>query len=266
MFDWLINAMRPYQFKGKPRLFSPLVPRAGIVNALVHGFKVDLDLSDHIQRLVYMGCYERCETDVFKRYLNPGMTVVDVGANIGYFTLLAARMVGRNGRVVAIEPSGYVAERLERTVLKNKIDNIVILRTGLGRNSGETHLPIPGPGNHTPSMLDLDASGSTVPLRTMDEVFDTLQLNKIDFMKIDVEGYEPEVFAGASKCLSLGRIHAILFELNRYWLCRAHLTPEVVYKSIIKYGFEDKTGTAYDCQAELSNRFLTLPLSRREIQ
>ena len=232
MFDWLINLIRPLQFKGKSRLLSPLVPRTGKVNALVHGFKIKLDLSDHIQRMVYMGCYERCETDVFKRYLKPGMTVVDVGANIGYFTLLASRIVGRNGRVIAIEPSQYVAEQLEGT----------------------------------PSMLDLETSGSIVPLRTMDEIFDTLHINKIDFIKIDVEGYEPEVFAGATKCLSLGRIHAILFELNRYWLSRANLTPQLVYDSIIKYGFEDRTETPFDSIAELSNRFLVLPIKRRELK
>lgn len=266
MFDWLINLIRPLQFKGKSRLLSPLVPRTGKVNALVHGFKIKLDLSDHIQRMVYMGCYERCETDVFKRYLKPGMTVVDVGANIGYFTLLASRIVGRNGRVIAIEPSQYVAEQLEGTIFENNIDNVVVVRSGLGRYSGIIHLPNPSPGNHTPSMLDLETSGSIVTLRTMDEIFDTLHINKIDFIKIDVEGYEPEVFAGATKCLSLGRIHAILFELNRYWLSRANLTPQLVYDSIIKYGFEDRTETAFESIAELSNRFLVLPIKRRELK
>jgi len=266
MFDWLINLIRPLQFKGKSRLLSPLVPRTGMVSAIVHGFKIKLDLSDHIQRMVYMGCYERGETDVFKRYLKPGMTVVDVGANIGYFTLLAARIVGQNGKVIAIEPSQLVADQLKITLLENNIHNVILIRSGLGRYSGKTHLPNPISGNHTPSMLDLETSGSTVSLRTLDEVFDTLQLNKIDFIKIDVEGYEPEVFAGATNCLSLGRIHAILFELNRYWLSRANLTPQLVYDSIIKYGFEDRTETAFDSIAELSNRFLVLPIKRRELK
>jgi hypothetical protein len=84
MLDMLISALRPYQFKGKARLLGPCTPRSGMRVTAVNGYQIELDLVDHIQRLVYLGAYERWESRVVRRLLRPGMCFVDVGANRRY--------------------------------------------------------------------------------------------------------------------------------------------------------------------------------------
>src|SRR5947208_14093774 len=98
--------------------------------------------------MVYLGAYERWETRTIRRLLRPGMCFVDVGANVGYFSLLASRRVGRGGRVLAIEPSAYAADRLAKTIRDNAITNIQLARIGVGAAAGEVTLFDPLPGNH----------------------------------------------------------------------------------------------------------------------
>jgi hypothetical protein len=67
----LVNLLRPVRFRGKARLLAPLVRRAGTETVRVHGYRMELDLSEHIQRSVYTGTYEQWETGVVRRYLRP---------------------------------------------------------------------------------------------------------------------------------------------------------------------------------------------------
>ncbi len=97
MFDWLVQLLRPFSFRGKYRLLTALIPKQGQREACIFGVRSTLDLSDLIQRFIYLGCYEPLETAAVRKVLRPGMTFVDAGANIGYFTWLAARLVGPTG-------------------------------------------------------------------------------------------------------------------------------------------------------------------------
>jgi Protein-L-isoaspartate(D-aspartate) O-methyltransferase (PCMT) len=100
----LIEVSRPYRFRGKFRLFDPFVPHEGERVATVFGYEMKLDLSRFVQRCMYIGNYERAETKLLRSFLKSGMTVLDVGANAGYYTALAAQIVGPHGRAFAIEP------------------------------------------------------------------------------------------------------------------------------------------------------------------
>jgi hypothetical protein len=82
----LIEVSRPYRFRGKFRLFDPFVPHEGERVATVFGYEMKLDLSRFVQRGMYIGNYERAETKLLRSFLKSGMTVLDVGANAGYYT------------------------------------------------------------------------------------------------------------------------------------------------------------------------------------
>ena len=193
-----------------------------------------------------------------RRLLRPGMCFVDVGANIGYFTLLGARRVGPTGRVFAIEPSPYAADRLSQTIAANVIPQVRIERCGLGRRRGEVVLYDAAVGNHTPTMLgDPGGHGLVVPVRTLDECVREWNIDRIDLMKIDVEGYEPEVFAGAARTLADGKIKAVLCEFNVHWLARAGTTSREVYWGLLDQGFVDRSGIAGEPgNSALENRLL----------
>ena len=139
--DWLIRLLWRFQFRGKMRLFTRFIPRSGERVANVFGTRASLDLGDLIQRLVYLGCYEPEETEVVSSYLRPGMTFVDGGANVGYFTCLAASLVGPTGRLVAIEPDPVLFNRLERTIRENQTRECV-LRSGGARPFAWRNLPV----------------------------------------------------------------------------------------------------------------------------
>src|ERR1700730_16140389 len=116
----LSDAIRQFNFRGKARLLHGLCSREGEHEAEVFGYKIKLDLADYIQRSIYLRTFEPRESALIRHYLKPGMTFVDVGANVGYYTLLAASLVGRRGRVLAFEPSPYVFERLVETMERKK--------------------------------------------------------------------------------------------------------------------------------------------------
>src|SRR5262245_32273149 len=94
----IASAIEPFWFRGKGRLLHALCPHQGTARRTIFGAAVTLDLSDWVQRCVFLGVYEPHETKWVRGYLRPGMVVVDVGANIGYYTLLASDTVGNDGR------------------------------------------------------------------------------------------------------------------------------------------------------------------------
>src|SRR5580692_4386710 len=106
LMNFLIDTFRAVHFRGKARLLNSIGPNSGTRHTRVFGSVFDLDLTDFIQRHIYLGTFEPAETSLVKKHLQPGMTFVDVGANVGYYTALAARLVaGNGGRVIAFEPS-----------------------------------------------------------------------------------------------------------------------------------------------------------------
>jgi FkbM family methyltransferase len=223
-------------------VFSRFAPRSGERTAKVFGYRVRLDLSDTIQRQIYLGVYEPRETRTVRSALTAGMTVIDIGANVGYFSLLAAQLVGLAGRVVAVEPSGYAADRLDATIRENGIAQIEVHRLGFSDRDGwsELYLPPASGGNHSPNMIAPNPSGKTVlvPVVRLDEALEEWHLKgTIDLLKIDVEGHEPNVFRGAEKSLGSGRVRAIVCEVNGFWLSAAGSSRANVVAQLAAYGF-----------------------------
>lgn len=255
----LVSSLWPLRFPGKVRLLDPLVPRQGTRRGRVFGYSMTLDLLDLVERMVYLGTYEREETGLAWRWLRPGMTFLDVGANVGYFTLLASRRVGPRGRVIAVEPSPHAHERLARVVGENSL-HAELHRIGLSDREGTCTLypPAPGSNNHTPTMVKYDGAGDPVevPVRRLDDCLESWGVPSVDLLKIDVEGHEGKVFAGAERALGSGRIRAILCEFNDFWLRGTGTTPRALYDTLIGYGFVDRAGEPRFEDGCVVNRFL----------
>ena len=237
----LVDVLRPLGFRGKARLFDRLAPRTGSVETTVFGYSVALDLSDHIQRLIYIGAYERELHRIVRSWLKPGMTFLDVGANIGFFTLLAARCVGPTGRVIAVEPSPWVGDRLEETVRRNRLANVTVARLALGSTSGTLSLISPVPGNHTPSLLD-ESPGLGRNLVTVARLDDCLaewlpSNGVVHAMKVDIEGFEPYLVDGGADALRSGRIRRLATEASSEWLAKAGSSPERLRSQLEQLGF-----------------------------
>jgi FkbM family methyltransferase len=205
----------------------------------VFGVQFELDLADWIQRSVYLGTFEPLETRLVAGLLAPGMTVIDVGANIGYYTALAASRVGSKGRIFAIEPDARAFAQLEKLIAGNHLPARAF-NIGLGEKSGEEHLyQSPDSRNNAPTMIAHGgfAPLSTVPIRRLDDCLDEWQVDHVDLLKIDVEGWEPRVFDGASRALASGRINAILCEFNDYWLRAGGSSSQALWETLMTFGF-----------------------------
>lgn len=188
-----------------------------VVSLAQHGLRMQIVPRDQIGRALYLyGEFEVRETRFVGAALQRGEVFVDVGANAGYYTLLASRIVGNEGLVVAFEPSVRIRAQLERNVLLNGVANASIRPQAISReqgkasffesadprNSGTASLQ-PGPGRV--------ASPETVATTTLDEVADELG-RRIDVLKVDVEGAELDVIAGGERTLSSREAPTIVFE------------------------------------------------------
>lgn len=185
------------------------------------GTTVDLTLGNDNSLCLYVcGSFEPNEFAFLDRVLRPGMVFVDVGANDGYYTLFAARRVGPTGRVVAAEPSSRERAHLQRNLGRNGLDNVTVVPAAIGAISGLADLHLAHgvhAGHNTLGSFAHDdvvrASLERVAIEPLDAVVARLGLSRVDFVKVDVEGAEARVIAGAANVLSTMR-PLMLLEVN----------------------------------------------------
>ena len=255
--DAIIDALRPYHFRGKLKLLQRIAPRQGERTTRLFGYDVRLDLGEAIQRWMYLGAFEPKETAVVKGWLRPGMTFLDVGANFGYFTLLAASRVGPSGRVVAVEPSPLAAGRLAENVRANSLSRVEVHQLGLSDTAGSLDLYISPAAFHSPTM-SASSGGEpvSVPVKRLDDCLEEWGVASVDLMKMDVEGHEPFVLRGAPDALASGRIRAVLVEFNDHWLRAQGSSPDELYRIFREAGYVDTEGTAEFLPQCCDTRFL----------
>jgi FkbM family methyltransferase len=152
------------------------------------------------------GGYEEPERLFIARVLKPGMTFLDVGAHNGYYTLLAANRVGKEGRVVAFEPSPRERRRLRWNLALNRCQNVAVEPCALGANEGTAPLFVvqgreTGFNSLRPPALDEPTRQVRVNVDTLDRYMAHSDLAAVHFIKMDVEGAELEVLRGASETL-----------------------------------------------------------------
>lgn len=201
-------------------------------------------LDQGISQSVYVtGAYELGELQLIRRVVQPGMIAVDVGANIGVHTLILAERVGSSGVVHSFEPSAAF-ERLEENVRLNQFEARVRLnRCALGAKSGMLKLAHCTPGYEAFSSAGTPLLGSDG--RTFDISMDALDsyarkngISSIDFLKVDVEGFEPQVFQGAGYLLSQRAIRYIMFEFNEACLLASSQDPLELIRMLRGSGFD----------------------------
>ena len=180
---------------------------------------------------------------MIRNLLRPGMTFVDVGANVGYYTALAARRVGPSGSVFAFEPSDYAYPRLTRMVEKSGLTCVRPIKCGLADTPGERFLygavREGDSGLMTATMVPCEGQPQKllVPTETLDRMAERLGIQRIDVMKIDVDGLEPLVIEGAANLIANGRISHILMETAEEWFNQMHTSTNELVDNLKSRGF-----------------------------
>ena len=166
--------------------------------------------------------------DYLERVLRPEDVVVDVGASIGGVALVAARI---GCRVLAVEAEASNFERLRENAALNRLE-LLAHRLAITDRPGAATLhvfPRGRAGHHSLAPREGAVATQTVECTTVDELLARHGLARVDLLKVDVEGAEPEVFAGATKSLASGAIRTIVFEISREPLVRmGHRVEDVI--------------------------------------
>ena len=210
-------------------------------HAEVFGNKLFLNKKGLALSISHYGTYEKLEAKIMEEKIKVGNITVDVGANIGLHTLNMARIVGNTGRVFAFEPDPSNFEILEKNVKINNYQNIILEQKAVGDKHGRTTLyQSDNPGNHRLFPLTKQAKGQIqVELTSLDKYFiDSNLANKINFIKIDVEGFEFSVLKGMKNILKNNKKIKILFENMQINTIQAGFTPIKVLNYLTSYDFK----------------------------
>ena len=180
------------------------------------GFRYELpDASEPIAfHLAIDGVYEPETLALILQQVKQGDVFVDVGANIGVFTIPAARCVGNNGRVIAAEASSDIFAFLTRNLEANGASQVITVNSAICDFTGTARF-YPAP-KHKFGMGSLGAQFGAkpieVPATKLDEVLEEARIGHVDLLKVDVEGFELGVFKGAHGLLTGARPPLVVFE------------------------------------------------------
>jgi FkbM family methyltransferase len=133
-----------------------------------------------------------------------GATVFDIGANLGFYSSLFAAQTGPTGYVLAFEPSSHVFRKLRATIERNRLSHVTALNVGCGSASGETVLRQVSRSSGNATLVGGTGAGERVQIRRLDDIPEAVR-RRPHLLKIDVEGFESEVLAGARSILERDR-------------------------------------------------------------
>lgn len=175
--------------------------------------------NDFLGAYLFNGGFENSERKFVQRFLQPGMTVLDIGAHHGFYTLLASRMVGPRGKVLAVEASPRERKRLVRHLQINGCRNVHVEGYALGETKRTADLFLMDGLQSGSNSLCLPATSGPietvqVEVERLDRVLEERHIGNVDFIKMDVEGAELSVLKGAKDLLSRKPRPVILIEVQ----------------------------------------------------
>lgn len=225
--------------------FDEFVYSTGLSNS----FKFVCNLKDPVARVVYFSdIIEPQFISIIENHLKPGMSFVDVGASWGYYTMLASKITGDKGRVIALEPDLRYSILLENNIELNSIKNVTVHKIAAGQCDGFIYMELKEKSSNelweiprsviktNDDPLDLDA----IKCKKLDEILGSslgLLDQKISFLKMNIEGAEYEALGGMSDGLRNMIYQRMLIEFHPPWLEQRGSSTQVLVKEILSCGY-----------------------------
>ena len=210
---------------------------------LDHGIKMYVDPTDpHLLSMIDGKDPEQEVKEIFLENISPGDFVLDVGSNIGDYTLLACKKVGTSGKVLSFEPLSETFLTLNRNLQLNEITNCVSYQKAVGEKSGLSNLyknNLSGTMGHLDSSLngkDL-IKRDEIEVLTIDDVLASEQIDTVNMIKIDVEGFEHEVLLGCLQSFKEKKIKKIMCEVHHSYLESKGKSEELIFDFLREYNF-----------------------------
>jgi len=212
-------------------------PRVDELVTTADGLRYLCSYENHIERLLMTtGSFEPQATADVRRLIRPGWTVLDVGANVGYYTLLFSHLVGPSGQVHAFEPTSYAFGRLLRNMALNDTvlpPNIRPLRAGLLRSAGERREAIE---SQFSARVLAYSQAEVLTFTTLDDYCSSRNLT-LNFVKIDVDGYDVDVVQGGRSTLTRD-LPIMMCEFAQTHLARQNHSVHEYIHLLLEIGYE----------------------------
>jgi FkbM family methyltransferase len=220
----------------KGLLLRCLKPPPDIVIVSAHGNKMYVD-SIAAAFLADEGYLQKGETRVFKRIVREGMTIVDIGAHIGYYTLMAAKLVGEKGKVFAFEPDPDNYRLLVKNIEANGYNNVIPVPKAVSNQAGTTKLFLSPEDSGAHRIYNSHDGRKSIQVETvtLDGFFKDKE-NRIDIIKMDIEGAEIAALQGMKKILKNDDLKL----LTEFWpqaIRTFGYSPEDGLSELVGYGF-----------------------------
>jgi FkbM family methyltransferase len=220
-----------------PRLLPP--PTSPTTVTLPLGLAMKVPPASPSYRNFAAGVYERDVTALVLSLISGGMTFLDLGASIGYYTLLASRLTGPAGRVFAFEPDSEAYEYLEHNVQANRLENVVAVRKAVTNRSVTMSFTRPEleRGFLINASTGVGTGVGTVDTVSLDDFFRALGWPRVDLIKLDIEGSESSALWGMAELLERNRGVRLIMELNADALTRAGSSVTELVTTLKKLAF-----------------------------
>ena len=204
-----------------------------------------MDLTDNIQRQIYFqGHYELEITDLIKRTLKPGDTFVDIGANTGYYTVLASLLVGARGAVHSFEPIPYIFSEMQSNVSLNSLSNVFLNQVALCEDEIEVDIFLPVEGNIGSGSLvkqnHLPGTSIRVSATSLDRYVSQAGIERIRLIKMDIEGGEIAALKGMGEVLSSSSAPDVICEAVPELLAAAGQTTADLTQTMESHGYRSR--------------------------
>lgn len=219
-----------------------LGPANDVVDGRIGEYTVSFDFKDQLQRQMYFGLYDPPETQLLYRLLQPGDIFLDVGANVGYYTLVASQIVGPDGQVHAFEPIAQNTAALRETITQNNISNILVNEVAVGATPGSLQLYVGDREIGNSGWASIVSSqkrtkGLTVEKISLDRYLQAREITQVQLVKLDIEGSELQALQGMESLLSGPDAPSLLCEVNPYLLGKLNLSPRVLTTYLDERGY-----------------------------
>lgn len=193
-------------------------------------------------RLLFFGVWEPNVTALFQRILQPGDVALDVGANVGYYSVLSASLVGPKGQVYAVEPSSMIRSRLASNLALNRVTNVEVLACAAWDAPGEAEFHVSVDGNIGASSLRNLPAGEVgkveaVQLARLDDLVPKERYHRISLIKLDIEGAELRALRGLEAVLVASPRLSIIAEVNPEMLAQMGDSAKALVDWLAQRGF-----------------------------
>lgn len=226
-------------------IFYKLKAKNGKYLKQVQGSLMNLDIRDIgiSKELILTGIHEKNSTAHFKKTIKEGMHIGEFGANIGYYALIASNIVGENGLIYAFEPSFENYKQLKNNITLNNKQNIFkLINKGIGAKNQTMQFYVSSKGNMS-SFIKREEYGDIKNIDTLNidviKADDFFVNNQLDFVRMDVEGFELEIIEGMHDILSReNKPKGLFIEVHSELLHKRNTSASNFINKLCNYGYE----------------------------